>query len=119
MKNLSLIVVVAIAMLSATVYGDSLTKPINGSYYIAGRTVLDPAPNEAQDTHFRVYLTGTSAKSLYQTMKVKAKPDACLDDGSVSKQVGEMVCTRHKKGQFSCAFAIDVMRQRINHAQVC
>ena len=98
----------------------SSNNQLTGSFWIGGKTIIDPPNNEPIDTHLRVYLTGASAKRLFQAMKVKPVRDVCLDDGSLSKFIGGTQCTLHQGGkQFSCSFAINIESQRIELSSVC
>lgn len=91
---------------------------LTGTFTLQGATVIDPPPQEPRDTHMLFILNGAAAKSLYQSMKVKAAPDACADPGALAKTVGGMRCT--KSGlRYECDFSIDIARQAIKAGQAC
>lgn len=93
---------------------------LSGQYRIAGQTVIDPPPSEAQNTHLHLELSGASARDLYHAMKVDPKPDECAGNGALIKTVGEMQCLRSQDGkEFQCSFAIDIANQKITGASVC
>ncbi len=95
-------------------------KSLSGQYRIAGQTVIDPPPSEAQDTHLHLALSGAAARDLYNAMKVAPEPDECAGDGALIKTIGEMQCLRSEDGkEFQCSFAIDIANQTITGASVC
>ena len=95
-------------------------KVLTGSYSIAGRTLVDAPVSEAQNTHMYFALSGVSAQDLYNSMKVRAKPDLCRAGGALTKSIGEMRCTRSASGrEFQCWFGIDIAKQRLTGGVVC
>ena len=95
-------------------------KSLSGQYRIAGKTVVDPPPSEAKDTHLHLALSGAAARDLYNAMKVAPKPDECAGNGAMIKTVGDMQCLRSEDGKdFQCSFAIDIANQKITGASVC
>jgi hypothetical protein len=93
---------------------------LTGSYNIAGQTIVDPPGTEAQNTHMYFTLSGASAQDLYNSMKVRPKPDVCRGGGALTKAIGQMRCTRSATGkEFQCWFAIDIASQRITGGVVC
>lgn len=51
-------------------------SPIQGEYRVAGPLAFGDI--EEGSSHFYLHLTGNSAKSLFQSMDVKAIDDECL-----------------------------------------
>lgn len=95
-------------------------KPLAGAYSISGKTLLDPPANEAQNTHIYFSLKGKAALDLYDSMKAKAIPNACANDGSMLKRVGEMQCVRSDDGkEYQCWFGIDIKNQKVVSGVVC
>ena len=95
-------------------------KRLTGTYAFGGRTLVDPPPSETKGTHLYIVLEGTAARDVYQKMNVRAVRDACLDDGSLSKRIGDMQCTAlaGAKGH-TCAFSINLAEQKIEGGAVC
>ena len=91
---------------------------LTGTFTLQGETVIDPPPQEPRDTHMLIVLNGASAKSLYQSMKSKAAPDACAGNGTLAKTVGGMRCTKSGT-RYECDFSIDIARQAIKAGQAC
>jgi hypothetical protein len=117
MRRIAAALLVFIASLPSAAWDD---KVLTGSYNIAGQTIVDPPPTEAPDTHMYFTLSGVSARDLYNSMKVRAKPDVCRGGGAVTKSIGQMRCTRSANGrEFQCLFAIDIASQRITSGVVC
>jgi hypothetical protein len=93
---------------------------LTGTYSIGGITLYDPPENEPQNTHLYIQLTGDAAKDLYQTMKAKAKPDICGDEGSQTKMIGNMQCVHTPNTKtYRCWFGVDVKNQKIVNGVVC
>ena len=107
---------VSLWCLCAFAVAGGLTKPLTGDYAIS-TTNVDPGPNDPVDSHLIVYLTGESAQSLYKAMKVAPKSnDACLGPGVQVKTIGGTSCSLTlKDNAYSCSFAIDIARQKIDH----
>lgn len=94
-------------------------KPLTGQFSITGKTPVDPAPNEARDTHLLMYLTGEAAQDLYEHMPVKPSPDLCSDSGALVKMIGDMSCERSTDEDYTCHFAINIADQKIEGGWAC
>lgn len=95
-------------------------KTLTGKFILSGKTPHDPPPGEPSNTHLMMYLTGESAKTLWNAMKVKPRFDVCADDGTLSKNIGAMQCSQsHDKKKFQCWFSIDIKNQKIASGWVC
>lgn len=93
-------------------------KPIDGTYAITSKHLIDPPADEAKDSHLRVQLTGDTARDLYRAMKVSEAADECT--GATSKRVGEMQCLLYKdQKKYECHFGIDIMQQKIEYGLAC
>ena len=98
--------------------GAAQWSSLKGSYAVTPKNYLDPSDDEPKDTHFRIQLTGPSAKSLFQSMKVTETTDQCT--GALRRRVGEMTCLFYKQDKrYECHFSIDVMNQRIEYGVAC
>jgi hypothetical protein len=106
--------------LAAATTADPVERPLQGSYVVAGATLVDAPPDEPRDTHLRLTLEGDAARELWDAMKVEPAYDECLDDGTRSKRVGEMQCwLQADDAMYRCAFAVEVATQRITSATAC
>jgi hypothetical protein len=93
-------------------------KPLDGTYAITAKDAIDPPAEQAPDSHLRVQLTGTSARELWDAMKVTETEDECTE--AMSRSVGSMRCLHFAEdGTYECAFSIDVMAQRIDYGVPC
>lgn len=86
-----------------------LAGGLAGEYRFHGKTLIDPPPDEARDTHLGLLLEGAAARDLYRRMQGRGERDPCLDDGSRSKTRGPLRCTElaGKQG-WRCEFAIQL-----------
>lgn len=86
-----------------------LAGALQGEYRFHGKTLVDPPPSEARDSHLGLLLEGPLARDLFKRMKAKAVRDICLDDGSRSKTQGPLRCTELAGGKaWRCEFAIQL-----------
>ena len=93
---------------------------LTGQFDITGRTAVDPPPEEGRDTHFRVYLTETAAKDLYERMNVPTSTERCGNaEGRTVKTIGDMTCIKTIDSRYECWFAIDIANQEINGGWSC
>lgn len=93
-------------------------RPIQGTFAVTAKNYLDPAETERRDSHYRIQLTGRSARELFLAMKVPQSKDRCT--GAAEKRVGEMQCLYYKsQNRYECSFSIDVMRQKVEHGVSC
>jgi hypothetical protein len=93
-------------------------RPLEGTYALTAKDVIDPPPEQPRDSHLRVQLTGAAARDLWAAMKVDAVDDECT--GAKARRVGDMQCLWFERdGTYECAFSIDVMAQRIEYGTPC
>lgn len=93
-------------------------KDIKGIYAVTSKGYLDPAEDEAKDSHYRIQLQGESAKDLYLAMKVKPVKDECT--GAEAKNIDEMQCLYFKRdSMYECHFSINVENQKIEYGVAC
>ena len=93
---------------------------LTGTYRIRGQTLYDPPENEPQNTHLYIQLTGDAAKDLYQAMSAKPKPDICGDEGTQTKRIRNIQCSRSADNKiFHCWFGVDIKNQRIVNGVIC
>ena len=65
-------------------------------------------------------LEGSAARELYERLGTTPVRDACLDDGSLTRQRNALRCTRHPEpGRYTCDFAIDARSGRLAAGQAC
>lgn len=94
--------------------------PLRGTYFLAGKTLVDPPAGEARDSHLYLELTGAAARSLYARMKTRPRADPCGDPGDTLKAQGAIQCTRAARGRDTrCWLGIDLDGQRVVNGRVC
>jgi hypothetical protein len=110
------IVMTMMAMLCAAASSDGRPKPIDGVYAV-GTTNVDPGPNDLLDSHFIVHLRESTARDLYEAMKVPAEQHerACEGPDALVKRIGGMTCSHYpERSQYLCNFAIDIANQSVD-----
>ncbi len=96
---------------------------VQGSYLVAGRDYLDPAPDAPSNTHLYLQLHGQAAADLFNAMPGEPSPDPCT--GGVAKHAGMMACVLFPADpaggtrRHECSFSIDLARQRIDGGVAC
>jgi hypothetical protein len=114
----ALATVVALAVAAGVDLRDA--RRLAGTYHWRGSTIVDPPPGEARDTHLVLALEGSAARELYDRLGTAPVRDACLDDGSLTRQRNALRCTRHPEpGRYTCDFAIDARSGRLAAGQAC
>lgn len=95
--------------LHAAETASTLSGALRGEYRFHGKTLIDPPPGEAQNTHLGLELEGAAARDLYRRLKARSERDLCLDDGSRTKTQGPIRCTELARKQgWRCEFAIQL-----------
>jgi hypothetical protein len=67
---------------------DPDVKPVTGTYYMA--PAMDAEDPKAPVDHMYLTLTGDTAKSMWDAMKVETTPDECI--GRMARWVNGLVC---------------------------
>jgi hypothetical protein len=95
-------------------------RRLAGTFHWRGATIVDAPPGEPRDTHLVLMLDGAAARELYDRLGTTPVRDACLDDGSLTRQRNALRCTRHPEpGRYTCDFAIDARSGRLATGQAC
>lgn len=93
-------------------------KPLAGTYAVTGANPIDPPPGESQTSHYRVQLTGASAKDLFLAIPGPTARDDCT--GGQSKSAGQLRCLYfNDSDSYECAFAIDLVDNEIDYGVPC
>lgn len=93
-------------------------KDVTGIYAITPEDYLDPPPGQKVDTHFRLQLTGDSAKDLYNAMSVEPIEDECT--GGMAKTIQQMKCLYFASDNtYECHFSINIAEQKIEYGIAC
>jgi len=111
--------VVLVSFYSPVLAGPTDAAAIEGSYFFAGKTVVDPPPSEAKNTHVYFQLQGQSAVALYSELPVKPKPFVC-DGKSPSKTIGSTVCwIEEGPSSARCTIGINLRTQAVDSGLPC
>ena len=93
-------------------------EPLSGIYAVTAENYLDPSPSEPKNSHFRIQLTGNSARDLYLAIPGDAVVDDCT--GGLSKTAGEPQCVYIEEGsRYDCAFSIDLVEHKVEYGVAC
>ena len=122
MKKVSGVVLVATTTLfvglAYSQYSDM--RELTGQFGISGKFVVDPDPKDPSDTHFRIFLTGESARTLYEHMDVEPTTIVCGEPEVPVKRIGSMSCISSPQADgYQCFFAIDIAKQVIAGGWAC
>ena len=114
MKLLALIFLLATSTLA---YAEDW-KDLTGIYAITPEDYLDPPRDQKNDSHFRLQLTGDSARDLYNSMSVEPIEDECT--GGMAKNIQQMRCLYFASdGTYECHFSINIAEQKIEYGIAC
>lgn len=94
--------------------------PLRGNMFIAGKTLSDPPPGEARNSHVYMTITGLAALRIYRGIRGKPKDDACRGDGWMQKSAGQMSCVLspdRKKAE--CDFSLSLIDGRTAYGRIC
>ena len=105
---------VAGLLLAVVAPASSQDRPLSGTYAIGGESLSDAPPNEAKDTHLRLYLSGAAARDLYKVLKAKPMADECTGPNAHTKLDRGISCTMQAGGkEFECSLGIDLRTQKL------
>lgn len=94
--------------------------PLRGTYFWAGKTLVDPPPEERRDSHLYLELTGGAARDLYARLKAQPMEDPCGEAGETLKTQGAIQCSRDARGrEYRCWMGIELAGQRIVSGGAC
>ena len=114
-----LLLVVTLIDSSSAAPGDGAPAKLSGTYSIGTASLIDPTMRKENDVLLRLYLTGRSARDLYNALSSKPRRDECFEDGTLTKVSGELMCARHPKGSHECWLGIDLKKHVLAPGFVC
>lgn len=92
--------------------------PLEGEFSVTGEHLIDPSPEDPDNSHFRMVLRGKSAEALFRNMPVEPSEDLCT--GAEARRIGDMVCLRFEpESRYECDFSIKLESQQIGFGRVC
>ena len=94
-------------------------SPLRGEIFIAGRTAVDPPPEEPKNSHAYMTVTGAAALRMYRAMRAKEEPNFC-EEGERMKRAGALLCSLSRDGRTaSCDFAVDLLNGALDAGRPC
>lgn len=102
MRKLLIALALLFGAAAAVAQTDGHTK-LTGSLTITGKYAIDPPPDQKND-RVGFFLTGESAKKIYEAMPAKPRNDEC-EQGMQTKEAGSLACSK-SKGDYVCMVAI-------------
>ena len=92
---------------------------LTGELFIAGKTPLDPPPEEPKNTHAYVTIDGAAAMQMYRSMRAKPEKDLCRE-GNTMKSAGPLTCSLTPSGRgATCDYAIDLVNGALADGRPC
>ena len=99
--------------------GAQEVMPLRGEVFIAGRTAIDPPPNEPRDSHAYLLIQGPAALRMYRSMRAKEEPNIC-EEGKRLKRAGPLMCSITRDGRSAtCDFSVDLVRGALADGRPC
>lgn len=93
--------------------------PLKGNVFIAGKTPVDPPPNEPKNSHAYMTVTGPAALRIYRAMRGKEEKDAC-EEGTRIKRAGPLSCSLARNGKdATCDFSLDMIKGALDQGRAC
>ena len=92
---------------------------LRGEMFVAGKTAVDPLPNEPKNSHAYLTITGPAALRMYRAMRVKDEENAC-EEGKRLKRAGALVCSISANGRdANCDFSVDLIKGTLDGGRPC
>ena len=92
---------------------------LRGEAFLAGKTAVDPPPEEPKNSHAYLTVSGPAALRMYRAMPAKEEPNLC-EQGKRLKRAGALVCsvTRNRRTA-TCDFSIDLINGALDSGRPC
>lgn len=92
---------------------------LRGEVHIAGKTPVDPPPNEPRRTHAYLTVTGPAALAMYRNMRAKEEEDVCVT-GNRLKRAGNLSCSVTGNGRnATCDFSVNLVQGSLEDGRAC
>ena len=94
-------------------------SPLRGEVFIAGKTPVDPAPDEPKNSHAYMTVSGPTALRLYRAMRSPEEANLC-EAGKRMKRAGALTCSVSRDGRnATCDFSIDLINGMLDGGRAC
>ena len=95
------------------------SSPLRGQWFIAGKTPIDPPPNEPKSSHAYLTISGPAALRMYRAMRAREEPNEC-ETGQKLKRAGALSCSITKDGKTAtCDFSVDLIKGSLDDGRPC
>ena len=92
---------------------------LRGEVFLAGRTAVDPPPDEPKNSHAYMIVTGPAALRMYRAMRAKEEPNL-YEEGKRMKRAGALTCSLTRDGRTAaCDFAVDLLNGALDPGRPC
>ena len=92
---------------------------LRGEVFIAGKTPIDPPPEEPKNSHAYMTVTGPAALRMYRAMTAKDEPNQC-ETGKRIKRAGPLSCSLSRDGRSArCDFSVNLRSGALDEGRPC
>jgi hypothetical protein len=92
---------------------------LRGQAFIAGKTPIDPPPDQPKNSHAYMTVTGRAALRMYRAMTAKEEPNLC-ETGKRMKRAGPLYCSLSRNGRSaSCDFSVNLQNGTLDDGRPC
>ena len=92
---------------------------LRGEVFFAGRTPVDPPPDEPKNSHAYMTVSGAAALRMYRAMRSSEEANLC-EAGQRMKRAGALVCSVTRDGRnATCDFSIDLIKGALDSGRPC
>ncbi len=111
--------IILVAVMMAPPASAQQATALRGEMFLAGKTAIDPPPNEPKNSHAYVTITGPAALRMYRAMRAKDEDNVC-EPGKRIKRAGPLACSIGANGRdASCDFSVDLIKGQLNDGRPC
>ena len=113
------ILILGIGLLAAGASFAQEPSQLRGEVFIAGKTPIDPPPEEPKNSHAYMTVTGPAALRMYRAMTAKDEANLC-ETGKRLKRAGPLSCSLSRDGRSaSCDFSVNLLDGKLDDGRPC
>lgn len=92
---------------------------LRGEAFIAGKTPVDPPPDEPKNSHAYMTVSGPAALRMYRAMRAKEEANLC-EQGKRMKRAGALTCSISRDGRnATCDFSVELIKGTLDSGRAC
>ena len=92
---------------------------LRGEAFLAGKTAVDPPPDEPKNSHAYLTVSGPAALRMYRAMPAKEEHNLC-EQGKRLKRAGGLTCSVTRDGRnATCDFSVDLAEGELAAGRPC